>query len=90
MPSPPSPSQTDPYAPEPESTSPVLLSLVFADGRSLSIASDIRAMSAKLVRREGRIFEFRGDNQIRGRWYRIYLETTPLDIDAADFLRDPL
>lgn len=81
MPAPPAPSQTDPYAPEPETTKPVLVRLVYIDGRQHTINSDERVMKRRVVRFGGQTFLWRADAETNGRWCRVYLESPPFDLE---------
>lgn len=90
MPSPPAPSQTDPYAPEPSAeTQPVWILLVYAEtvvdghkvpGRRVPVQSDVRAMRARVVRRDGVVFDRRGDDYVSGKWHRLFVECEVLEV----------
>jgi hypothetical protein len=81
MPAPPKPSQTDPYTPEPDlGTEPVRLRLRRSDGHVAIVECDERAFDRKsLVLHEGRYYRSQGDDQIKGVWFRLYIEANIID-----------
>lgn len=74
-----------PYDPEPSETKRVLALLHYADGTTEVLVTDARILGThKLIRRNGRIFDCRGDDERKDndgvrRWYRHYRECAVFD-----------
>lgn len=77
-------STTDPYAPEPSETQPVVVRLDRLDGTSAVVVSDVRVMRRHvLIKHDGRYYSFRADDEGNGRrWCKVFRECEVLEVGS--------